>query len=215
MKTLLAFVTRPLTAALLLLAGQAALAAAPVEGVNYKVLRPAQPTSVAPGKVEVVEVFWYACGHCYLIEPSVAAWDQKGRPANAELVRVPAVWNDLVKTHARVFYTAEILGKLPQLHTEIFREINVRKNRLDTPESIEAFFTSHGVSKNDFQKAFSGFSIESRLARAADLNRRYRITSTPTFVVNGKYVTDASMAGSEAKLFETINALVAMEKPTG
>jgi thiol:disulfide interchange protein DsbA len=114
-----------------------------------------------------------------------------------------------------VFYTAEILGKLPQLHTEIYREINVRKNRLDTPESIEAFFTSHGVNKSDFQKAFSGFSIESRLARAADLNRRYRITSTPTFVVNGKYVTDASMAGSEAKLFETINALVAMEKPAG
>jgi thiol:disulfide interchange protein DsbA len=215
MKTLLASIARPVGAVLLLLAGQATLAAGLVEGVNYRVLTPAQPTSVAPGRAEVVEVFWYACGHCYLIEPNVAAWDQKGKPANAELVRLPAVWNDLLKTHARVFYTAEILGKLPQLHTEIFREINVRKNRLDTPEKIEAFFTSHGVSKADFQKAFSGFSVESRLARAADLNRRYRITSTPTFIVNGKYVTDASMAGSEARLFETINALLAMEKPAG
>ena len=203
---------RPLVAGLLLLAGQAALAAGFTEGVHYKALKPAQPTNVAPGKVEVVEVFWYACGHCYLLEPRLAAWDRKGKPANAELVRLPAVWNELLKTHARVFYTVEILGK-PQLHDEVFREINVRGNRLDTPEKIEAFFAARGVAKADFRKAFSGFAVESKLARATDLNRRYRITSTPTVVVNGKYVTDAGMAGGEDKLFEVINTLIAREKP--
>jgi thiol:disulfide interchange protein DsbA len=203
---------RPLVAGLLLLAGQAALAAGFTEGVHYKALKPAQPTNVAPGKVEVVEVFWYACGHCYLLEPRLAAWDRKGKPANAELVRLPAVWNELLKTHARVFYTVEILGK-PQLHDEVFREINVRGNRLDTVEKIEAFFAARGVAKADFQKAFSGFAVESKLARATDLNRRYRITSTPTVVVNGKYVTDAGMAGGEDKLFEVINTLIAREKP--
>jgi thiol:disulfide interchange protein DsbA len=203
---------RPLVAGLLLLAGQAALAAGFTEGVHYKALKPAQPTNVAPGKVEVVEVFWYACGHCYLLEPRLAAWDRKGKPANAELVRLPAVWNELLKTHARVFYTVEILGK-PQLHDEVFREINVRGNRLDTVEKIEAFFAARGVAKADFRKAFSGFAVESKLARATDLNRRYRITSTPTVVVNGKYVTDAGMAGGEDKLFEVINTLIAREKP--
>ena len=69
------------------------------------------------------------------------------------------------------------------------------------------------MSKADFQKTFTGFAVESKLARAADLNKRYRITSTPTVVVNGKYVTDAGMAGSEDKLFEVINALAAREKP--
>jgi thiol:disulfide interchange protein DsbA len=205
---------RPLVAGLLLLAGQAALAAGFTEGVHYKALKPAQPTNVAPGKVEVVEVFWYACGHCYLLEPRLAAWDRKGKPANAELVRLPAVWNELLKTHARVFYTVEILGK-PQLHDEVFREINVRGNRLDTVEKIEAFFAARGVAKADFQKAFSGFAVESKLARATDLNRRYRITSTPTVVVNGKYVTDAGMAGGEDQLFQVINALAAREKPAG
>jgi len=203
---------RPLVVGVLLLAGQAALAAGFTEGVHYKALKPAQPTNVAPGKVEVVEVFWYACGHCYLLEPRLAAWDRKGKPANAELVRLPAVWNELLKTHARVFYTVEILGK-PQLHDEVFREINVRGNRLDTPEKIEAFFAARGVAKADFRKAFSGFAVESKLARATDLNRRYRITSTPTVVVNGKYVTDAGMAGGEDKLFEVINTLIAREKP--
>jgi len=198
----------------MLLAGHLALAADPVEGVNYKPLRPAVPTNVAPGKVEVVEVFWYACGHCYALEPKIEAWERKGKPANVELVRMPAVWNELLKTHARLFYTVEVLGK-PELHAEVFREINVRGNRLDTPEKIEAFFTSRGVSKADFQKTYSGFAVESKLARAADLNKRYRIASTPTVVINGKYVTDVGMAGGEEKLFELISTLAAKEKPAG
>jgi thiol:disulfide interchange protein DsbA len=212
MNTSVARIARSLLAGLVLLAGPAAHALDLVEGVNYKTLKPAQPTNVAPGKVEVVEVFWYACGHCYLLEPSLAAWERKGKAANVELVRLPATWNDMLKTHARVFYTIEILGK-PQLHDEVFREMNVRGNRLETPEKIEAFFVARGVSKAEFQKAFSGFAVESKLARAVDLNKRYRITSTPTVVVNGKYVTDASMAGGEDKLFEVINALAAKEKP--
>jgi thiol:disulfide interchange protein DsbA len=212
MNNLIARLARPLVAGLVVLAGSSALAADLIEGVQYKSLRPAVPTNVAPGKVEVVEVFWYACGHCYLLEPKLAAWEKKGKPANVQLVRMPAMWNEVLKTHARLFYTIEVLGK-PQLHDEAFREINVRGNRLETPEKIEAFLTARGVSKADFQKTFTGFAVESKLARAADLNKRYRITSTPTVVVNGKFVTDAGMAGSEDKLFEVINALAAREKP--
>ena len=212
MNTLIARIARPLLAGLMALAAQAALAVDFTEGVHYKLLRPAQPTNVAPGKVEVVEVFWYACGHCYLLEPRLEAWEKKGKAPYVEVVRLPAVWNEVLKTHARVFYTIEILGK-PQLNAEAFREINVRGNRLDTPDKIEAFFTSRGVARADFQKAFSGFAVESKLARAVDLNKRYRITSTPTVVVNGKYVTDASMAGGEEQLFQVINALAAKEKP--
>ena len=156
------------------------------EGVNYKVLQPVQPTNVAPGKVEVVEVFWYACGHCYLLEPKLEAWDRNGRPSNAQLVRLPATWNNLLKTHARVFYTAELLNKT-NLHPDIFREINLKGNRLDTPQAIEAYFVARGVNKTDFQKAFAGFAVDNKIMKAEDLNRRYKITGTPTVVVNGKY----------------------------
>jgi len=214
MNTSIRVLARPLAAALMFLAGAVALAAAPVEGVNYKVLKPAVPTNVAPGKVEIVEVFWYACGHCYLLEPKLEAWERKDKPAYVELVRMPAVWNELLKTHARLFYTLEVLGR-PELNAEVFREINVRGNRLDTPEKIGSFLASKGVSKDDFQKTFSGFAVETKLARAVDLNRRYRIASTPTVVVNGKYVTDAGMAGGEDQLFQVMNALAAKEKPAG
>jgi thiol:disulfide interchange protein DsbA len=195
---------------LLLAAGAASAAVELKQGVNYKLLTPAQPTNVAPGKIEVVEVFWYACGHCYALEPKLEAWDRKGRPADAELVRLPATWNNMLKTHARLFYTMELLGK-QNLNQDIWREINLKGNRLDTPAAIETFFTSRGVSKADFQRAFSGFAIDSKIMKAEDLNRRYKITGTPTVVVNGKYITDIGMAGSEDKLFEVINALVAKE----
>jgi thiol:disulfide interchange protein DsbA len=105
----------------------------------------------------------------------------------------------------------ELLGK-QNLNQDIWREINLKGNRLDTPASIETFFTSRGVSKADFQRAFSGFAIDSKIMKAEDLNRRYKITGTPTVIVNGKYVTDVAMAGGEDKLFEVINALVAKEK---
>jgi thiol:disulfide interchange protein DsbA len=210
----IARVARSLVAGVLFLAAQAAVSADFVEGTHYKLLKPAQPTNVAPGKVEVVEAFWYACGHCYAIEPKVQSWSQKGKPAYVEMVQLPATWNEMLKTHARVFYTVELLGK-PQLHAEVFREINVRRNRLDTPEAIEAFFLAKGVTKVDFHKAFAGFAVDSKVNRAVDLNRRYRIASTPTFIVNGKYTTDVGMAGSEEKLFELLNYLAAREKPAG
>lgn len=205
---------QPLVAVGLLVLAAGTASAATVGDTQYKLLKPAQPTEVAPGKVEVVEVFWYACPHCYAVQPKVEAWIKKGMPANVQYVWVPATWNELLKTHARIFYTVELLGK-PQLHDEVFREINVKGNRLDTPEKIQAFFVTHGVSLADFQKAFSSFAVESKIRHAEDLNRRYKITGTPTWVVAGKYVTEVSMAGSEDALFQVLNGLVAMEKPAG
>ena len=213
MNTNITRIIRPLVAAgMLLLAAGGASAIELTEGQQYKLLKPAQPTDVAPGKVQVVEVFWYACSHCFAIEPKIEAWNAKGKPAYVESVQMPATWNELLKTHARVFYTAELLGRLKQLNGEIFREINVKGNRLDTPEKIEAFFVSHGVSKADFHKAFTSFAVESKLRQAEEMNKRYQITGTPTWVVGGKYVTDVTMAGSEDALFEVLNALAAKAK---
>jgi len=203
-----------LAAGILLLAARGTVAQALKEGSEYKLLKPAVATGVAPGKVEVVEAFWYACGHCYLLEPKLEAWDAKGRAPYVQLVRLPATWNDTVKTHARVFYTIELLGK-PQLHAEVFREINVKGNRLDTPEKVQAFFASKGVPAAEFQKAFSSFAVESNLRKAEEMNKRYKITGTPTIVIGGKYVTDVGMAGSEDKLFQIVNELAAREKKGG
>ncbi|MET0533807.1 MAG: thiol:disulfide interchange protein DsbA/DsbL [Steroidobacter sp.] len=181
------------------------------EGANYQKIVPAQPTSVAAGKVEVAEVFWYGCGHCFSLDPAIESWRAKNKPAYVEFVRVPAMWNDGTRMHARVFYTAELLGKLDELHSLIFREIHVSGNQLNTVDKISAFFQQHGVNKDEFTKAFSSFAVESKLQRADVLNRRYRIESVPTVVVNGKYRADVTSAGGEPQLFGLIEELSAHE----
>ncbi|NLG75608.1 MAG: hypothetical protein GX535_05190 [Xanthomonadaceae bacterium] len=180
------------------------------EGTHYQKVVPAQPTNVAPGKVEVAEVFWYGCGHCFSLDPALESWRKKAPPV-VGFVRIPAMWNDTLRIHARLFYTVEALGKLDQLHSLIFREIHVNGNHLNTVDKIAAFLKQHGVSAEDFQKTFSSFAVESKLQRADFLNRRYRVNSVPLLIVNGKYATDLGSAGGEANLFALLNELVAHE----
>jgi protein dithiol oxidoreductase (disulfide-forming) len=181
------------------------------EGTHYQKIVPAQPVSVAPGKVEVDEVFWYGCPHCFALDPAVEAWRSKEKPNQVEFVRVPAMWNEATRIHARVYYTAEVLGKLDTLHSQIFREIHVNNNPLNTVDKISAFFAEHGVSEAEFKKAFGSAEVESKLQRADFFNRRYRVESVPLFVINGKYRTDLGSAGSEASLFAIVNELAVHE----
>ncbi len=180
------------------------------DGTHFRTLPVAQPTSAPPDKVEVVEVFWYGCPHCYTLEPHIQAW-KADMPANAEFVRMPAALNRGWQLHARVFYTAEALGVLDEVHEELFREIHGKGNRLDTEESLVEFFGRFGVSEEQFMETFNSFAVQTRLRQADSLVRRYRITGVPAVVVNGKYVTGADMAGGETRLFEVINFLVEKE----
>jgi thiol:disulfide interchange protein DsbA len=181
------------------------------EGTNYRKVVPAQPTSAPPGKVEVAEVFWYGCGHCFQLDSAIETWRSKGKPAYVEFQRIPAMWNDTLRMHARLYYTTEALGKLDELHGKIFREIHVNGNPLSTLEKMQAFFKQQGVSPEDFQKTFSSFAVESKLQRADFLNRRFQVDSVPRVIVNGKYVTDLEMAGGERELFDVVDELAAHE----
>lgn len=180
------------------------------EGTHYRRIVPAQPTSLGPDKVEVVEAFWYGCNHCFSLEPAIEAWNAK-KPNYVELVRVPSMGSETARMHARLFYTIELLGKVDPLHAQVFREIHVDGNPLNTLERITAFMKKNGVGAQEFNKAFSSFAVESRLQRADFLNRRYRIASVPTFIVNGKYSTDVGEAGGEQQIFALLGDLAAHE----
>jgi thiol:disulfide interchange protein DsbA len=181
------------------------------EGTHFQRIVPAQPTSAAPDKVEVLEVFWYGCGNCFALAPAIESWRAKAKPPYVELVRLPAMWNEALRLQARVFYTAEILGKIDELHALLYREVNVKGNALDSVEKIGAFFREHGVTTDDFQKAFSSVAVEAKLQQADLLNRRLRISTTPSLVINGKYKTSVEMAGGEQQLFALINEVTSHE----
>jgi thiol:disulfide interchange protein DsbA len=180
-------------------------------GTQYNRLSPTQPTSSGPDEVEVAEIFWYGCPHCFAFDPYVKAWVAR-KPDYVSFLRVPAVWNPLLRLHARAFYTAEALGKGAEMHDPLFREIHENHNMLDTEDKLREFFGKFGVDAEAFKTTFDSFAVHAKLQRADELNRRYRVSSVPTIVVNGKYTTDGSMAGGYDELFALVDELVAAER---
>jgi thiol:disulfide interchange protein DsbA len=188
-----------------------------VVGTHYRPLVPAQPTNVSPGKVEVVEVFWYGCSHCYAFDPFLESW-RKNLPPNIEFTRLPVMWSATHRAHAHLFYTLQALGKLEALHSKVFNEIQVKNNPLagsDDAATLKlqvAFAVANGISESDYTNAFKSFSVQTRLQQAQDLTTRYKVEGVPLVVINGKYVSDVGMAGGQANLISLINDLAAAEK---
>lgn len=194
---------------LALLPGLAVAAPTYKEKIHYERVLPAQPTTTGD-KVEVVEMFWYGCPHCNSLEPYVNRWLKK-KPAQAEFVRMPAIFRPEWELHARAYYTAEILGVLEKTHAAMFEAIHQQKRRLSTDAEIQKLFAEHGVSTEDFNRVFRSFAVEAKIRRAKDMSERYGIRGVPALIVNGKYRTGAQLAGGNANIFRVVDYLVAQE----
>ena len=187
------------------------------EGRHYQRLVPTQPTIGGADKIEVAEFFWYGCPHCWTFEPTINSWVENDKPANVRFVKVPAMWNNLLVLHARLFYTEEILArngtiKDPEVFREtIFQEYHRRGNRLASEGAILKLFERFGVSEEDFQSTWNSFEVDQKMRVAQDLARRYSIASVPAIVVNGKYRTGAQEAGSNEKWMQLVDELIVRE----
>jgi protein dithiol oxidoreductase (disulfide-forming) len=189
------------------------------EGVNYTRLVPAQPTSAPAGQVEVLEFFWYSCPHCYEIDKLVEPW-RKSKPAYISFSRVPVLWEPVHRSQARLYYALDSLGKLNELHSEVFKEIHVNNDPLvaadpyntDETERIQAAFVKKfGISDDAFRKAYHSFAVDTALQRADELAQRYRVDGVPTFVINGKYIADVRTAGTPERLMTLVSDLADQE----
>lgn len=180
-------VSRALAVLLCMVGFIARAADAPVEGVDYQALTPAQPTS-NPGKIVVTEFFSYQCSHCYAFYPVVTSWAAK-LPKDVDFERVPvtlgrASWAPI----AQAFYAFQALGKLEQVDKQIFSAIFVQNNPLADEASITSFAAKQGIDPAAFTTAYNSFGVKSSAARADQLMRSHRVQGTPTLVVDGKYV---------------------------
>jgi len=168
------------------------------------------------GKVEVMEVFWYGCGHCYALEPYMTNWE-KTKPDYIEFVRMPVMWNPVNAAHARLFYTLVAL-KRTDLNAKVFDEIHTRGNMLAANDEARtrqlqlAFAKANGIAEADFLREYDGFFVNTQLKHAEDTTRRYRVDATPVVFVAGKYQTDVGLAGGQTELTQMIDALAAHEK---
>jgi thiol:disulfide interchange protein DsbA len=206
--------TRALAFALLFLlpftAGAEEAAQAYVEGTHYE--RIPEPVRTSdPTKIEVAEVFWYGCVHCYHFEPLIAKWRQ-AQPADVSFLRSPAMWNKPMAIHAQAFYAAQALGVLDKLHEPLFVALNVERRKLDTEDELAAMFATYGVADADFRKAFNSFGVQASVKQADARARSYRITGTPELVVSGKYRISARTAGGPEDMLKVVDFLVAKER---
>jgi thiol:disulfide interchange protein DsbA len=187
-----------------------------VAGTHYRPIVPAQATTVAPGEVEVIEFMWFACGACYQLNERVVAWKTK-LPAWVKFRQEHVMWGPAHRSLGKLLYTLEALNR-SDLVGAAFEEMHQRgRNLVDADEAKTlalqlAFAKANGIAEADFKREYNGFAVNTRLQRAEELTRRYRVDHTPVFIVNGKYQTDTSMAGSAGDLITLLNDLTAAEK---
>lgn len=195
--------------ALLLLALAAAAAESFDEGIDYRLV--AEPARAESGDdIEVLEFFWYGCPHCWQLEPHIKRW-LGDKPADVSFRRLPAAASPRWVPHAKAFFAAEQLGELDKLHEPLFKALHDERRKIFTEDQIIAFAAEQGIDEAKFRAAYNSFPVDMQVRKSADLVRRYGIDGVPSIVVNGKYVTSATQSGSNTRMFQIIDHLVARE----
>ena len=182
-------------AALLVLAGVsgAAQAQAPVAGKDYVEIqngRPLEPP--AEGVVVVEEFFNYICPACNAFEPVFVAWQAK-LPAYVKVVHVPATFRADFVQYAKAYYAAEGLGLVEKTHRAVYDAIHVKRTipaegQRPDEEKIAEFYAGFGVTKEQFLSAMRSFGVNVKVNRATEHMTKSRVPSTPTLIVNGRYL---------------------------
>jgi thiol:disulfide interchange protein DsbA len=197
-------------AAVFLLAAMVAGASAQelVEGRNYARLKNPQP--VETGKnIEVIEFFSYGCPHCGDLEPSIQAW-LKTKPADVQFRRVPVMFQQRWENLARVFFTLEAMGEENKLSPEVFAAVNAKGVPLWNEKDFLDWAAAKGLDRKKVEDLFKSFAVVGKVNRAKQQAQVYNIQSTPTIVVDGKFITGSDrIAGGHAAMPAAIDALVA------
>jgi len=172
----------------------------PVEGKHYVRLSVPVPVTAPPGKLELVDFFWYGCPHCAAFEPELDAW-AKRLPDDVVFSRVPVAFRaEPFTTHQRIFYALEALGLVDVLHRKVFYAIHVDRQALDKPAEITAFMAKNGVDVAKFNEAFASFTTQAKIKRAKLLVDGYKIDGVPAIGIHGRYYTAGSLAGGNDRM---------------
>jgi len=182
-----------------------------VAGTDYQVISPAVKTT-QPDKVVVTEIFWYGCPHCFRFEPFVERW-AAGLPDGVVFEQVPSSLNPRWTELARAYYAFKMMGAHEQTHAALFEAIHLKRERLGSLDSLAEFATSLGLDEKVFRENYFSFPVETQLRKNVQKEKRYGHRGVPAVVVNGKYLVSASLAGSNERMIQIMNFLVAQELP--
>jgi thiol:disulfide interchange protein DsbA len=183
----------------------------PREGIDYEILPTPQPT-FGSGKIEVAEVFSYACIHCSEFQPLVDNW-LKSLPKEARYEYVPALFQPVWENFARGYFAARILGVQARTHDAMFKAVHVdHAFRTGSKEEIADWYASHGANRSKFLDTMNGAAVDALVARAKDFALRTGIQYTPTLIVAGKYRINVNAGRGFEGMLATADFLIAREK---
>ncbi|MBC3806503.1 thiol:disulfide interchange protein DsbA/DsbL [Undibacterium seohonense] len=168
--------------------------AKPEAGKEYRVLAQAQPVN-AGDKIEVIEFFAYYCHFCHHLETSLAEWVKK-QGDRIQFKRIH-VLNPGVEAQQKLFFALDAIGKADELHNQVFEAYHVQRNRLMTDEQVRDFINKTNIDKAAFFSAYNSFTVKTKQGRSQRVMSDYEVTSWPTLIVDGRFQTSPSMAGSE------------------
>ena len=184
-----------------------------IEGKHYVRISPEMQTDAAPGKVEVIELMWLGCPHCYTLEPTMLKY-KKNHPDFIEFKQIPAMLNPSWAADAKTYYLAEILDPTgeKELVTQIFQAIHEQKRRLRSPDAVMRLFKQFGYTEQQVNDVLNSMALQTKLKRAQEIGNNSRAESVPVVIINGKYRTSVYMTGSEGKLLEVMKMLTEREQ---
>lgn len=178
-------------------------------GKDYKMLNTPQPASTH--KIEVLEFFFYECGHCFHLHPLLAAWE-KSKAADVEMTYVPTIFRDSTEPLAHAYYALQDMGQIQQLDDAIYQAIHVTQSNLYDADTIGAFVSKHGVDRAKFEAAYNSFSVQSKVTHAKQMIRIYNIQGTPTLIVDGRYVITGLQPEDSIRVLNEVIAKVRKER---
>ena len=194
---------------LMLISGSAAAQMTFTEGNDYQLVMPAVKTS-QPDKVVVTEIFWYGCPHCFRFEPYVERWSA-GLPEGVVFEQVPSSLNPRWTEHARAYYAFKMMDAHEQTHKALFDAIHLKRQRLMSLDTIAEFAADMGLDEKLFRENAYSFPVETQIRKNIQKEKRYGHQGVPAVIVNGKYLISASLAGSNERMIEIMNFLIAKE----
>jgi thiol:disulfide interchange protein DsbA len=200
---------KKLLSALMLLASFNVLAADPQIGQDFDKTLQVIPTD-NPNKIEVTEVFWYGCIHCYQMDPILNAWVKK-LPADVTFKRVPGLPQPAWAPMAKAFYAMEDLKLTEKLHTALFDAVNKEKslNPTDEAAAINWITKKSGLDKSKVEAAFKSFSMNNKLNQASQFFRASGATGVPSLVINGQFITSSTMSGGNIQALKVADYIIA------
>ena len=178
----------------------------PLAGRDYLRLDPPRATASA-GSIEVIEFFYYGCPVCYEAQEHVMRWRARAA-ADVSQLRIPSAASENQENFARTYYALEAHGQLERLHWTVYENYHFDDQRLLDEESLLAWLARNGIDAEAFRRLRDSPEVRARVAAGRAVFDAYGVRAVPTFVIDGRFLTSARLAGGVKEMMDVVEYLV-------